>query len=184
MEEGATKVLRVDAATVVIFSILFSPFLIGGVVSLWRDQIRDGIILCGLYVALLYWMCGRTVELVPGRLVYRVFFARKEIDVSNVVGASVVARPAPTLELRHAGSNRDVPAFIVKPFTKAGVAAILRHIRESSPRVKLDRIAEDMSEGRFDSITRETVKAMNLLRLALALAGALVAAAVVRLMLR
>ena len=96
MGKGRNEVLRVDPATVIIFSVLFSPALLAGGVSVWHGE----------------------------------------------------------------------------------------HVRWSSPGVKLDRIAEDMSEGRFDSITRETVRAMHLLRLALVVAGMLVAAALVRLALR
>jgi hypothetical protein len=129
-------------------------------------------------------MCGRTVELAPGRLVHRVFFIPKRIDVSDLESATIVATPAPTLQLRHRGARKAVPAFIVKPFTRAGVLAILQHIQESSPGVKLGRVAKDMRENKYDTITRETVKAMNMLRLVLLVVAASVVGAVVRLLLR
>lgn len=182
--EPRTTVLRVDPRTVIIFSVMLSPALFVAAELLWSGrQLPHAALLCGLYAMVQWWMCGRTVELVPGRLIYRVFFTTKVIDVSNVAAAEVVARPAPTLELRHEGSCQAVPAFIVKPFSRTGVAAILDHIRQSSPNVKLARVAQDMSQGRFDTITREAVKAMNLLRLVLLVAGMLVAGVVVRLLL-
>lgn len=184
MSNSKIEVLRVDIATVRIFSLLFAPALVNGLLSIWRPaSTRDlwlGVMFCVLYLAALYWMCGRTVELVPGRLVYRVFFVTKVIDVTDLVAAAVVARPAPTLELRRRGSRTAVPVFIVKPFTRAGVAAILEHIRESSPGVRLDGAAGGMGEGRFDSIAHEACKAMNLLRLVFLVVGTLVAAAVAR----
>ncbi len=39
-----------------------------------------------LYALGVYWMCGRTVELAPGRLIYRVLFVRKVIDITSVDG--------------------------------------------------------------------------------------------------
>ncbi|HTN54410.1 MAG TPA: hypothetical protein VML50_18525 [Anaeromyxobacter sp.] len=137
-----------------------------------------------IYAGALYWVCGRTVELAPGRLVYRALLVRKDLDLSGVRAARVVAHPAPTLELLSRGSREYAPAFIVKPFTRAGVAAILQHVLACSPEAKLDPVARDMSEGRFDSITRETIKAMALLRTALVVAAALLLALAVRLALR
>jgi hypothetical protein len=76
------RVLRVALPTIAIFSVLMSPFLGLAVQLFWRGkQVWFGLVLCVLYAALLWWMGGRTVELAPGRLVYRVFFTRKEIDV-------------------------------------------------------------------------------------------------------
>ncbi len=174
-------VLRVDPRTVIIFGVMLSPALLVAGELVWHGrQSLAAAALCGLYAAGLYWMCGRTVELAPGRLVYRVMFTRKIFDLSNIVMASIVARPAPTLELRHRGAPRAVPAFIVKPFTRSGVAAILQHVRECSPGVKLDRAAEDTVEGRFDTVTRETIRATNLLRLMFLVVGMLVLSAAVR----
>lgn len=177
--------LRVDVATIVIFSILPLPALAMALQLLWRgQQIPEALSLCALYSALPCWMAGLRVELAPGKLVYRTLVGRKEFDLSRVVAASIVARPAPTLELRYAGSREPVSAFIVKPFTRAGVAALLQHIRACSPGAKLDRTAKDMSEGRFDTITRETVKAMNVFRLVLLVVAVAVAGMLVRAFLR
>jgi hypothetical protein len=174
-------ILRVDVATIVIFSVLASPFMLMALLLFWRGkQITEASFLCAAYVGVLCWIASHGVELAPGRLIHRTLFTRKDIELSRVVAASIVARPAPTLELRRAGSREIVSAFIVKPFTRAGVAAILQHIRECSPGVKLDRIAEDMSEGRFDTIARETIKAMNLLRLVLLVVAIVVVGTLVR----
>jgi len=181
MKPRAGMVLRVDPRTTVIFAAMFSPALLVAGLLLWRGrQPGDAAILCAVYATGLYWMAGRTVELVPGHLVYRVFFVRKTIDVSDVVAASVVSRPAPTLELLYAGSSKPVPAFIVKPFTKAGVAAMLQHIVAASPEARLHRIADSLREGSFDAVARDARRAMNLLRLALSVAGMLTAVAVAR----
>jgi hypothetical protein len=181
---GMTTVLHVDPATVAIFSVLFSPaLLLAGLLAWQGQQLREAGLLAAAYLVGLYWMCGRTVELAPGRIVYRVLFRRMDIELSRVRAARVVARPAPTLELMQRDSADYESAFIVKPFTKAGVTAILLHIRACCPDVELNRVALDMADGRFDSITRETIRARNVLRLALVLGGAMVVAAVTRFLL-
>jgi hypothetical protein len=184
-EATTTTVLHVDRSTVVIFSVLLSPALLMAGQLAWRgQQLWDAGLLCVAYIVALYWVCGRTVELAPGRLVYRVFFTRKDIELSRVRAARVVARPAPTLELMQPDSPDYAAAFIVKPFTRAGVTAILLHIRACSPDAELDHVALDVAEGRFDSITRETIAATRMLRRALVLGVALVLAVVIRLLLR
>ena len=104
--------------------------------------------------------------------------------VIDSIAAAIVARPAPTLELRRAGSRKSIGAFIVKPFSRRGVAAILDHVRQSSPGVKFDRVAEAMRKGDFDLVTREAIKAMNLLRIIVLVVAALAVASIVRLALR
>jgi hypothetical protein len=134
MTKGSRVVLRVAPATVLIFGLLFSPAMFVAGILVWRgEQVREAVALCALYAVMLYWACGRTVELAPGRLIYRALFTRRTIDLGSVEDVRIAARPAPVLELRRRGSRDHVPAFIVKPFSTTGVAAILRHVRGSSP---------------------------------------------------
>jgi hypothetical protein len=178
-------VVRVAPVTIVIFSVMGLPALLAALQLFWHgEQLRDASLLCAAYLVFVWWIASHRVELAPGRLVHRTLFTRKEIDLSRVVRASIVARPAPTLELRRAGSREVVSAFIVKPFSKAGVAAILEHVRASSPGVKLDPVAEAMRKGDFDLVTRETIKATNLLRLVVVVVAALVGAAIFRMLMR
>jgi hypothetical protein len=175
-------VVRTALSTVAIFSVLFCPSLLAGLLALSRGHVRDGTLLCAAYVALVLWMASYRVELVPGLLVYRTLLTRREIDLSNVTASSVESRPAPTLVLR--SGSRKLGEFIVKPFTREGVAAILEHVRASSPGVKLDRSAEAMRLGDFSVVTRQAIQAVNLLRIVLVVAGALLLAAFLRTWLR
>jgi hypothetical protein len=178
-------VVRVAPATIVIFAVMGSPFVLMSLLLFWHGkQLRDASLLCVAYLVLVWWSASHRVELAPGRLIHRTLFTRKDIDLSGVVAASVVSRPAPTLELRRAGSREFVGAFIVKPFSRRGVAAILDHVRESSPGVKLDRVAEAMRQGDFDLVTRETIRGANLLRLIVLVVVVLVGAAMLRMFMR
>lgn len=178
-------VVRVDPATIIIFSVMMSPAVLVALQLFWHGrQLRDASLLCAGYLVFFWWVASHRVELAPGRLVHRTLFTRKEIDLSHVVAASIVARPAPTLELRRAGSREAVAAFIVKPFSRRGVAAILDHVRESCPGVKLDRVAEAMRKGDFELVTRETIKATNVLRLVVLVVVVLEAGAILRMLMR
>jgi hypothetical protein len=184
-DQRAALVVRVDPATVVIFSVMLSPAVLVALQLFWHGrQLRDASLLCAAYVGVLWWISSHRVELAPGRLVHRTLFTRKDIDLSRVAAASIVSRPAPTLELRRAGSRELVGAFIVKPFSKRGVAAILEHVRESSPGVELERVAEAMRKGDLDLVTRETIKAANVLRVVVVVVAALAAAAIFRMLMR
>jgi hypothetical protein len=178
---AAGAVLRVAPATVIIFAVLFSPALGACGVLLWKgQQAIDAAFLVVLYALAVAFMCDRTVELAPGALVYRVLFVRKRVSLSAVCEVRVTPRPAPWLELRREGERQPVPAFILKPFTQAGVTAILRHVVAAAPTAELDPIAADLCQGRFDSLTRETLRARNLMRIVLTVAGAAIAAALAR----
>jgi hypothetical protein len=166
---------------VIIFAVLLSMFPATGALLLWRGNLRDGVLLFAIYVFALYLVCGMTIDLAPGRLVFRFFIVRKmDVDLTRVTAASMVYGPGPGLSLRRRGS-REKPAVIpLKPFTRAGVMAILHHVRACSPGVKFDRVAQDLSEGRFDTVTRETIRAGNLLRAAVAIAATAMAVALGR----
>lgn len=184
-DERAALVVRAAPATIIIFAVMGLPFVVMACLLFWDGkQLRDASLLGAAYLVLVSWTASHRVELAPGRLIHRTLFTRKEIDLSRVVAASIVSRPAPTLELRRAGSRESVGAFIVKPFTKRGVAAILDHVRESSPGVKLDRVAEAMRKGDFDLVTRETIKPANVLRLVVMVVTGLTAAAIFRMLMR
>ena len=180
-DEKSPSLIRVDPATVIIFSILFSPALICGVMLLWKGtQIRDGILLCATYGAAVYWICSPTLELLPGKLIYRALFKKLSVDLEKVGSVEIVSAPAPTLELRETGSGNLLTSFIVKPFSKAGVGAMLQHIRDASPSATFDKVSDDMSQGDFRSVTRQTLSARNLIRLASTVAGSSFAVALAK----
>ncbi len=87
LKPPSRMLLRVDPRTVVIFGAMLSPALfVAGHLSWQGRQLREAAALCVLYALGVYWMCGRTVELAPGRLIYRVLFVRKVIDITSVDG--------------------------------------------------------------------------------------------------
>ena len=85
------------------------------------------------------------------------------------------------LELRAANSNGKAPfAFIIKPFTKNGVACMMQHIRTSCPEARFDAISDDLLRADFGSVTRETLSTRNLIRIAVTVGGAAIASAIIR----
>ena len=175
------NVIRVGSATVIILSILFSPFLIGGVSLLWKGlHIMQGLALCAAYFALLYWLCSPAVELLPRRLAFRTLFRRKEIDLTTVSNVSITANRSPTLVLhRQAG---EPFSFIVKPFSKADVVRILQHIGNANPSARFDAISSDMRRSDFGSVSR--LSARNALRAAFGTAAVIVLVSAIKLLLR
>ena len=181
----ATVTVRVDPLTAAIFSALFSPALILGVGLLWRGRaLADGLLLCACYVGGVYGICSPAVVLAPGRLAYRSLLGRREIALAGVDSVSVESRPAPTLVLRQGGPGGGSLAFIIKPFSRHGVSAMLQHVRRECPGARFDRVSGDLGRGDFRSVTRQTVSTQNLMRLVIVAAGGAVLAAVVRLLLR
>ncbi len=183
MNPSEQKTIRVAPATAVIFSILFLPFLFAGVVTLFKsaDQRLTGLFLCALYPIAIYWICSPTVVLNHEALTYRALFTRHSINLSTVARATVTARPAPTLELYTANSSSQRPLiFIIKPFSKSGVACIMQHIRTFSPDARFDTISDDLLRADFASVTRETLSTRNLVRIAMTVGGAAVASAIFR----
>ena len=176
------RIIRVAPATVVIFSTILSPVLLGGIMTLWQGQkLWNGSLVCIGYFFALYGICSPTVELLPGRLVYRALFIRREIELADVAKVQVSARPAPTLELHHRYGGRRPFTFIVKPFSKSGIADIFQHIRQSNPMVRFDRVSEDMSRADFTTVTRKTVSTESLLRLAFVIGAIGVGSAIIKL---
>jgi len=179
----SSQILRVDPTTVIIFAVIFSPVLIGGTITSWQgDKTWNGVVICIGYFVALYWVCSPTVELLPGKLIYRALFKRKDIVLATISRVAVSARPAPTLELHRKGGERPL-AFIIKPFAKQGVVDILRHIRQSNPAIRFDKLSEDMSKADFGSVTRKTVATKNLLRLAFIIVTIGVGGALIKLLL-
>jgi hypothetical protein len=181
MNSETPRLIRVAPATVIIFSVLFSPALLLGALLIFRgQQIPEALGLVAFYAGAVYWVCSPSVELGDSRLIYRAPFKRAEIEISQVDRVVMSANPAPTVTLTRKGGCGAPLSFIVKPFSKPGVVAMFRHIREHSPEVRLDGISQDMSAGDFASITRETVSTRNLIRIALAVSGSALAAALAR----
>ena len=180
MNTETSRLIRVAPATVIIFSVLFSPILLTGVLLIFRgEQIRDALGLIACYVGAIYWVCSPTVELGEQRLIYRALFQRKAIEISEIGRVSMGVKPAPTVTMMRKGGGSPL-SFIVKPFSKAGVVAMFRHIREKNPEVQMDGISQDMSAGDFESINKETISTRNLVRIALGVGGSALAAALAK----
>ncbi|MBK1884725.1 hypothetical protein JIN85_20100, partial [Luteolibacter pohnpeiensis] len=180
MHSDAPRLIRAAPATVIIFSVLFSPALLLGVLLIVRgQQIREALGLVALYAVAVYWVCSPSIELAANRLIYRSLLKRAEIDLSQVSRVTMSANPAPTVTLTRKDGGTPL-SFIVKPFSKLGIVAMFRHIRERSPDVQLDGISHDMSEGDFGTITKEAISTRNLIRIALTVSGSALAAALAR----
>lgn len=183
VDEGAAapQVVRVARATIVIFSILFGPFLAASIVLLWRsEQVRESLLFGAVYVAALYWMCGRSVELLPpsrGVQAQGIRSRRRRLSLGRRPTGSDALFPVCRLE-------RGVQSVRREAVLARGVAAILQHIRNSNPTAEFDPIAADMSAGDLESITRETLSARNLLLLVLTAAAPVLGAALGRTLLR
>lgn len=180
MNSDAPRQLRAAPATVIIFSVLFSPALLLGVLLIVRgQQIPEALGLVALYGGAVYWVCSPSVELGDNRLIYRSLFKRAEIEISQVYRVAMSANPAPTVTLIRKDGGTPL-SFIVKPFSKTGIVAMFRHIREHSPEVQLDGISQDMSTEDFATITKEAISTRNLIRIALTVSGSVFAAALAR----
>ena len=150
---------------------------------LWKGtQLRDGFVLCGIYGLAVYWICSPSVELSPGRLVYKALMKKMSVDLSSVGSVVIASRPAPTLELREASNTPPLISFIVKPFSKVGVAAILHHIQAERPIAQFDAVSTDMKAGDFASVTRQTLSTRNIMKIVSRAAGGSFAAVVVKLL--
>ena len=173
MQDNNTPiVVKIAPATLIIFSILFSPVLIAGLTLLWKGgQLRDGFLLCCLFGLAVYGICSPNVELLPGKLIYRALFKKKSVNLAQVRYVAIASRPAPTLELSGTSKNPPLISFIVKPFSKVGVAAILHHIQTESPAAQFDAVSADMKAGDFESVTRQTLAFRNILRIVSTVAG-------------
>lgn len=184
MNPAPPHLIRVAPATVIIFGLIFSPALfLGGLLITRGQQIPEALGLIVFYLGFVYWICSPSIELGEDRLVYRALFKRNEVQISNVERIAMHANPAPTLTLTRKDGGSPL-SFIVKPFSKSGIVAMIRHIREWSPEVQLDGISQDMSQGNFDSISKETLSTRNLIRIALGIGSFALGAAVVRAILR
>lgn len=159
-------VLRVAPATLIIFSILFSPVFILGIqlILQFPKQLQGGGFVCFLYICIMYLIGSATVYFKENELTYRVcFFLRRSIDLETVTKVKVAANPAPTLVLQ---SKHSKPfKFVIKPFSRAGVALIINHIKLHAPNAEFDKISTDLGRGDFSSVTRETIRAENLFQL-------------------
>jgi len=179
------RLIRVDPATVVIFSVLLSPALLVAGSLIWHgQQIPAALGLSMVYLGTVYGICSPVLELRPGQLTYHSLLGRRTIELSEVAEVKMSAKPAPTIHLVRKKRGSVSFAFIIKPFSKAGVVALLHHLRASCPDARFDDIANDLDTGDFRSITREAISAQNLIRIAVVAASATFVAAVMRGLLR
>ena len=156
--------VHVAFATVVIFSIIFSPAWIFGTEAIFKHNYSGGFgcLIGGLFFFL--WICSATVYFEDGKLTYSMFFfIRRSVDLETVTKVKTVANPAPTLVLQQRHSKPF--KFVIKPFSKAAVAVIMHHIKLHAPNAEVDRISADLEEGDFASVTREALRVQNLFQL-------------------
>lgn len=183
MESTSPRIIRAAPATVIIFSVLFSPALLLGGLLIWRgQQFPEAIGLCFIYILGVYAICSPAVELSHNQLIYRLPWKRRRIILSEVVGVSMSARPAPTLKLSKGNGQEESLSFVLKPFTKGGVVTIFDHIRRYCPTARFDGISKDMSSGDFSSITQETISSRNLIRIVVIVGSSAVAAAIAQML--
>jgi hypothetical protein len=181
MNADTPRLIRVAPATVIIFSVLFSPALLVAFSMIARSQpLPQTLALIAFYIAAVYWVSSPSIELDESRLVYRTLLKRQEIEFSEIEQVIMSANPAPTVTLTRKGNGGSSLSFIVKPFSKPGVAAMFSHIREHNPKAQFDGISQDMSTGDFASITKETLSTRNLIRIASTVGGSAFASALVR----
>ena len=180
----ATTIIRVDKATVIVFSIIFLPLLCGGGAMLWETaHIAQGIAACMGYVFLIYWVCSPSIELCPGHVGYRTLFRRSKIDLATVAKVFTKANPAPTLVFQNKDGHVGLK-FIIKPFSRHAIVALFRHIRQANPTIRLDAASEHMSQADLSVVTRQAITTTNLLRIALMVGTTTLGASLIRLLLQ
>lgn len=179
-----TTIIRVDKATVIIFSIIFLPLLFGGGAMVWQSEhVAQGIAFCTGYVFLVYWICAPSIELWPGHVGYRTLFRRSSIDLTTVSEVFTSANPSPTLVFQKEDGRVGLK-FIIKPFSRQGLAALFRHIHQANPAIRLDAASEHMSRGDFRVVTRQAMTTTNLLRIALTVGTTTLGASLIKLLLQ
>jgi hypothetical protein len=171
-------VIRSAPSTGIIFSILFSPAAYVGVKAIFYApyQLGLGVFLCALYVFIIYWACSPTVNLSGKTLAYYTLFSRRSVELASISEFDVVADLAPLLVL-HRSDQPEPFSFVIRPFSKAGVTSILRHIRVHASRAQFNAISADLEQGDFASVTREALRTQNLLRVFITAGGAMFAVA-------
>jgi hypothetical protein len=174
------RTIRTSPSTAIIFSILFLPALFVGFQCIFKTgQLCEGLLFFVLYSATIFAICSPTVLIANNTLTYRNFFGSRSIDISSVIKISVTAEPAPTLNIFTPDIVKPF-SFIIKPFSKNGVTCIMKSIRMSAPSASFDAISDDLSNSDFSSLTRETLKTQNIVRLILLVGSVSIAAALSR----
>jgi hypothetical protein len=174
------RIIRAAPATVIIFSIIFSVCLFNGLLCIFMTgQLWTGLIFCALYPAAVLAICSPTVIITNNTLTYRNLLGSRSIDLSSVTKVSVTARPTPTLQLFSAHMRKPF-SFYIKPFSRTGVTYIMHRIRMSAPNARFNVISHDLTNNDFSSMTRETIKTQNLIRVIAILGGTSIALGLVR----
>jgi hypothetical protein len=182
MNPEEPRIVRVGISTVVVGLTMFSPFLFYGVTLLIKapEQLTTALFNCALYPALVYLIAAPKVTLEPNRLRYQWLAKKSIVDLPSVLHVWVTAHNvAPTLEFR-GKDNALMLSFIIKPFSLAGIASILQHIHRFSPEAEFDDKCDDLLRGDTSSVTREVLAVRNLVRLAIAIGGAMFLTALIR----
>ncbi len=158
--------VRTSPTTVVVFSILWAPFVLAGLTCLSpsSSQPLTGLALCACYPVAVWIACSSSVTLRPEIIVHRSLFAERYINLETVAQVYVTALPAAKLTL--VDQEGKGLTFRIKPFSRTGVAAILAHVAAAVPNAAFNETAIDLARGDFDSVTRESIHSWMVFRVA------------------
>jgi hypothetical protein len=175
------RLIRVAPPTVVLFAVLCSPALAAGVWTLWRGALRDGAVLCALYEVGVALLCSARVELAEGQVVHRPWpWQARKVDLVSVSSAWLAVGPGVTLVLARGPRDDDAVVLNVRPFSEAGAAAILAHVRAFDGDIPVDVTGAGLEPADAGAVAREGLFARRLLRGILAGAAILALAAAAR----
>jgi hypothetical protein len=159
--------IHVGFTTVIIFSVLWLPLLAIGLIQIFQSgRLESGLGFCAAGLFTIIYFCSPTVCLNDERLTYcKYFLIWRSIELKSISRVNLLSIPStsnavsvavPTLFLHQAQSKPF--KFVIKPFSKAGVSLMMRHIRRHAPNAEFDRVSSDLAHGDFASVTRQTIK--------------------------
>ncbi len=135
--------VRSAPSTLLVFALLCAPMLIGPMALVWRNRgLWSAVGMVVAYAVLVSSIAVRRMTLTEGVLRYSGVLFRRRYDVSSVVLIRVVRRPAPMLEWRRRGEREPAQGVMIKHFSQAAIAAIIRGIVGDRGDVQIDPSAE------------------------------------------
>jgi len=153
MHNTSVRQLHVGMATVLLFSVLFSPLLWVAIMAIGgQHQPVQAVFFLMAYFAGMYCVCSPSIELRPGHLLYRTFFYRLDIDLQTVTAVSVATHPGLMLKLRR--ESQPAIALSIKPFAQEDIVVLLGHIQRESSNATFDPLSQSLGRGFFESINQ------------------------------
>ena len=154
--------IHISLGTLIIFSLVFSPFLVEGwlIGSHETGFPVNGYLLCTIYFLIIYAVSARNVTIDGRRLIYKVLFFKKYIDLQTLKTVVVRVDPVPRLVLKGISGNLS---FNIKPYSRDGLALLLKKIKQECPNAYLDNTSVDLEKGDISSVVRQTASLKNLL---------------------